>query len=50
VPCVVSALKSGAVSLIRGTLEVTVSRVAVLMFPPQKSGLRAARPSADKMV
>jgi hypothetical protein len=33
---VVSAVKSGAVSLMRGTLDVTGSAVAVLMIPPKK--------------
>jgi hypothetical protein len=35
----VSAVKSGAVSLIRGTLDVTGGTVAVLMVPPDMRDL-----------
>jgi hypothetical protein len=36
VPCVLSAVKSGAVSLIRGMLDVTGGTVAVLILPPDQ--------------
>src|SRR5437763_9959430 len=41
VPWVVSAVKSGAVSLMRGTLDVAGVNVAVLIIPPDEiiSGL-----------
>src|SRR5947207_5971689 len=47
VPCVVSAVKSGAVSLMRGMLDVAGVTVAVLIIPPDEisSGRGFVEPS-----